>query len=151
VHLSAFYLNFLLQVHTALRLTALLHKKISSDLLPLRNLPFGALDKFASLSPTLLSASDELIASLFSPQDVSHIRQELDSFTHIIYDVKEAVGLILGDKSSEKVEEAMENLALNGQALGKNKLRKRWFDGCFEQITRALEKAAVILNANTQS
>ncbi|KAK7467160.1 hypothetical protein VKT23_004218 [Stygiomarasmius scandens] len=139
------------KVHTALRLTALLHKKISSDLLPLRNLPFGALDKFASLSPTLLSTSDELIASLFSPQDVSHIRQELDSFTHIIYDVKEAVGLILGDKSSETVEEAMENLTLNGQALGKNKSRKRWFDGCFEQITRALEKAAVILNANTQS
>ncbi|THU91161.1 hypothetical protein K435DRAFT_801486 [Dendrothele bispora CBS 962.96] len=140
------------KIHTVLRLTALLDKKIASDLLSsqLRNLHPGTLDKFASFSPALLSASDELIASLFSPQDVPSVKKELDSLTHIIHDVKEAVYPLFSE-TSETAEEAMEKLSLNGQAPGKQRSQKKWFDGCFEQVSKAIESAAVTLNTNTET
>jgi hypothetical protein len=109
------------------------------------------LDKFASLSPALLSASDEVVASLFAPQDVSSIQNELGSFILIIQDVKEAVGIFLDEASSESAEEAMKKLSLNGGTEKNSPRKKKWFDGCFEQICKALDSATATLNANTQA
>ncbi|KAJ7774611.1 Grap2 and cyclin-D-interacting-domain-containing protein [Mycena maculata] len=123
------------KVHGILRLMQLLHKRILRDILSTSNEPSSntALDRLSSLSHTLLSASDELVSTLYTPQDPQNIETELRSFRTIISDFQ--ASLIKPDA----LETELESLSLE------NENRSKWFDTCFVQIYKAVDALQEIL------
>jgi hypothetical protein len=136
-------------VHTILRLTTLLHKRISLDLLssPSPKLPDLALDSFSLQSSALLSASDELISTLYAPQDPSVTANELSSFLDVI----RAFQALLGDLPSEihALGAQLGAISLNVQPGSGVKIdAQKWFDTCFQQIHKTTGSFVLALNDN---
>ncbi|KAJ7109375.1 hypothetical protein C8R44DRAFT_635330, partial [Mycena epipterygia] len=117
------------KVHGILRLTQLLHKRVLADVLSASREPpnNSALDTLSSLSHTLLSASDELVATLYTPQDPNNIKSELASFRKIISDFQASLVKPGG------LETQLEKLSLG------NDNRSKWFDTCFVQLYKAVD------------
>ncbi|KAJ6630800.1 hypothetical protein B0H10DRAFT_855976 [Mycena sp. CBHHK59/15] len=124
------------QVHGILRLSTLLHKRILSDVLSIAREPSSntTLDTMSSLSHALLSASDELVSTLYTPQDSVNMDAEVRSFRKIISDLQASV------VDTESLETQLEGLS-----LGRNNGSKKWFDACFVQIFKALDALVVTL------
>ncbi|KIK57836.1 hypothetical protein GYMLUDRAFT_86706 [Collybiopsis luxurians FD-317 M1] len=150
------YLIFL-QVLTVLRLCNLLHKKIISDILsaPSPSLLNTALDKLAPLSPALLGASDELISTLDSPQDVESIATELNALKTVIDDIRTRLSSLKTDSGSNALLSletdsdnaltvSLERISLTEKAAVPTNLnpREKWFNNCFAQIAKAIQSAA---------
>ncbi|KAL0581753.1 hypothetical protein V5O48_000335 [Marasmius crinis-equi] len=136
------------KVHLVLRLSALLHKKISSDILghsPDTNIPsYPVLDQMPSLSRTLLSVADELIAAAHSPQDCSALRDNLCDLEGVLKDVNTLIGQFFPEVS---VEEGIGGLSLKDGEPGKRIVKKKkWFNGCSEQLDKAIRTAEATLS-----
>ena len=127
-----------LQVHLVLRLSALLHKRISSDLLvrssDTTTPPHSVLDGMPSMSRDLLSAADELAAVSHSPQDPRLMEANLQDIQAVLKRIEATVRHFFPE---EFLETAIGGLSLKDreQAISK---KKKWFDGCFEQLARAV-------------
>jgi hypothetical protein len=122
-------------VHGILRLSTLLHKRILTDVLSVPQDPHtnSTLDTLSSLSHTLLSASDELVSTLYTPQDPDHIATELTEFRRVVSDFQSSI------IQPESLEAQLANLS-----LGKNGLK--WFNTCFVQIYKAVDALAASLH-----
>ncbi|KAJ7709907.1 hypothetical protein B0H17DRAFT_916206 [Mycena rosella] len=123
------------KVHAILRLAQLLHKRILADILsPPQDSPNNStLDILSALSHLLLSASDELVSTLYTPQDPSNIASELSSFRKIISDFQASLA------KPDALETQLENLSL-GSSSG-----SKWFDTCFVQLYKAVDALAASL------
>ncbi|KAJ7449809.1 hypothetical protein FB451DRAFT_1052648 [Mycena latifolia] len=117
------------KVHGILRLAQLLHKRILADILSISQEPpnNSTLDTLSSLSHMLLSASDELVSTLYTPQDPSNIETELRSFRKIISDFQASLA------KPDALETHLKNLTL-GSSNG-----SKWFDTCFVQLYKAVD------------
>jgi len=117
------------KVHGILRLTQLLHKRVLRDILSTSgDSPSNAtLDGLSSLSHMLLSASDELVSTLYTPQDPRNIETELRSFRKIISDFQASL------VKPDALETQLEHLSLE------NKNGSKWFDTCFVQLYKAAD------------
>ncbi|KAJ6596892.1 hypothetical protein DFH09DRAFT_1133032 [Mycena vulgaris] len=117
------------KVHGILRLAQLLHKRVLTDILSTSRGPpnNSTLDTLSSLSHVLLSASDELVSTLYTPQHRSNIETELRSFRKIISDFQASLA------KPDALETQLENLSL-GSSTG-----SKWFDTCFVQLYKAVD------------
>ncbi|KAG2063817.1 hypothetical protein BDR04DRAFT_1185984 [Suillus decipiens] len=145
-HLSAIFQTVLFkhaicQVHSVLRLTTLLHKRIFLDLLssaPTPSPPNFALDALIMQSHALFAASDELVSSLYIPQNPAAIRKESLALLDIINGLQLQLRIFFPDTSS--LEQQLSRLSIEGDKSastpGNTTADKKWFDICFEQVTK---------------
>jgi hypothetical protein len=138
---SALFKRAICQVHSVLRLTTLLHKRISLDLLsspPIPPPPSFALDALLLQSHALLAASDELVSSLYIPQNPATIRKESLALLDIISGLHLQLRIFFPDTSS--LEQQLSGLSIEGDksasAPNKPTADKKWFDLCFDQLTK---------------
>ncbi|KAJ7155968.1 hypothetical protein C8R43DRAFT_417146 [Mycena crocata] len=119
------------KVHGILRLAQLLHKRVLRDVLSTSGKPpdNATLDALSSLSHTLLSASDELVSTLYTPQDPTNISTELSSFRSLISDLQASL------VKPDAFEAQLEHLSLGSS----NASASKWFDTCFVQLFKALD------------
>ncbi|KAF7338298.1 hypothetical protein MVEN_02055200 [Mycena venus] len=117
------------KVHGILRLAQLLHKRILRDILPASQKPpnNAILDALSSLSHTLLSASDELVSTLYTPQDPKKMETELSAFRKIISDFQASLA------KPDALETQLQSLSLETNNGSK------WFDTCFVQLFKAVD------------
>ena len=110
----------------------LLHKRFlrdvfSPDAPEIDNLTYDAL---VTLSTNLLTASDDLISSMYAPQQLSNVSVYLQSFRDVIKDLQQT--LFPSQSNQPSVEEQLNALELSPR-LGNDKSTK-WFKTCFEQV-----------------
>ena len=110
----------------------LLHKRVLRDVLspddPECN--NSAYDVLVTLSTNLLTASDNLISSMYAPQQLPNVSVYLQSLEEVIKDLQRT--LFPSQNNQLSVEERLNALELSPQ-LGNDKSRK-WFNTCFEQV-----------------
>jgi hypothetical protein len=119
-----------------LRLATLLHKRIFTDLLsssPQSNL---ALDSFSIQSSALLLASDELISTMYTPQDSSAAANESASFLDVIKTLQADLDVFFSQ--NHILEAQLDNMSLSTNSSGEEMRTKKWFDTCFQQIHKAV-------------
>ncbi|KAG1753499.1 hypothetical protein EDB19DRAFT_1845125 [Suillus lakei] len=128
-------------VHSVLRLTTLLHKRIFLDLLsstPTPPPPSVALDALLLQSHALLAASDELVSSLYVPQNPDMIRKESLALLDIINGLQLQLRIFFPDTSS--LEQQLSGLSIEGDKSASTPSKptadKKWFDLCFDQVTK---------------
>ncbi|KAK2466918.1 hypothetical protein APHAL10511_001176 [Amanita phalloides] len=109
------------------RLSILLHKRVNRDLLshPYPSDLNPCLDLLAKHSSSLLVSSDDLIASLDSPQSMEDIAIKLTCFRKSIQDLQPTVVTLLQDK------------------------KKQWFNACFGQIFRSADAMSNAIDSNS--
>ena len=125
-----------------MRLTTLLHKRIYLDLLPLpSSAPPSAFDSLLTQSNRLLSASDDLVAALYAPQDLDHVRNEILQLVNITTSLQAQLPVFL--PASDQLTDQLHALSLEDGALAstsaspsKKRADKKWFDTCVDQILR---------------
>jgi hypothetical protein len=146
-------LIMLLQVHVILRLSTLLHKRIIKDMLsataqssaPLTSDTAQHLDTLPPQSSALLAASDDLISTMYAPQNQYKIMAELSSFLDVINQLRSS--LVLFYQGPASLIEQMAKTNLQGESL---KDPKKWFDMCFDQVQKAVESFKSTLDLNTE-
>ena len=110
----------------------LLHKRVLRDVLspdhPECN--NSTYDVLVTLSTNLLTASDNLISSMYAPQQLPNVSVYLQSLEEVIKDLQRT--LFPSQNNQLSVEERLNALELSPQ-LGNDKSRK-WFNTCFEQV-----------------
>ena len=127
------------QVHTLLRLTTLLHKRILLDILPLScpTIQNPSLDALLIHSSSLHTSTDDLISTLYTPQNPTSIHTELITLVDVIRAIQSGLtAVFLG------LEDHLATLSIQDQASGNENSKgnktikdiKKWFDTCFEQI-----------------
>jgi hypothetical protein len=106
-----------------------LHKRILRDILSTsQESPNNStLDALSSLSHTLLSASDELVSTLYTPQDQEKMETELRSFRKLISDFQASL------VKPDALETQLESLSMASNNGSK------WFDTCFVQLYKAVD------------
>jgi cyclin-D1-binding protein 1 len=147
-------------VYTILRLTTLLHKKILLDLLapptspqtlsPIMLPSNVGLDAFLAQSSKLLAASDDLVSTLYPPQDPLATHTELLAFITVVETLQNGVRGFFRQTSTAALGERLEALTLTETSANANDARGRkdiriWFDTCFEQIYKASRTFALTL------
>jgi len=95
-------------------------------------------DKLAALSGRLLTASDDLISSMYSPQHLDNVTSYLHSFLAVSQDLREIILL----PHENPLEEQMDVLSLADQSLEKT---RKWFTTCFNQIEKSGAKVLATL------
>jgi len=126
------------------KVTLLLHKRIINDVLSskFQGKDDVSLNELAVLSSSLLTASDDLISSMYSPQHLDTITPYLHSFLGVNQDIRKII-LLLHEKA---LEEQMEALLLADQP---NEKTRKWFTTCFHQIdTCGANVLATLATAN---
>ncbi|KAG5651598.1 hypothetical protein H0H81_008119 [Sphagnurus paluster] len=126
------------KTYAILRLSTLLHNHIIKDILSPPNLKFSPhliqnLDSLPPQSSTLLIASDDLISTIYAPQNPSDISTELASFTKLIGALQ---SIILALSQKPTLSEQLQAMSLGGTT---QKDPKKWFEMCFLQIQKAAE------------
>lgn len=125
-----------------MRLTALLHKRILLDLLDPSTPPSSPstknplLDALLLHSTSLVTSTDDLISTLYTPHNPTSIQTELTTFIDIIKALQSS--LISAGFFTVGLEGQLEQMSIQeGDGKGKKKTGKnikKWFDTCFEQI-----------------
>ena len=110
----------------------LLHKRVLRDALSpdVPECDNSTYDALATLSTNLLTASDNLISSMYAPQQLSNVSVYLESLREVIKDLQRT--LFPSQNNQLSLEEQLKALELSPQ-LGSDKSRK-WFKTCFEQV-----------------
>ncbi|KAG0707756.1 hypothetical protein DFH29DRAFT_823028 [Suillus ampliporus] len=138
-------------VHSILRLTTLFHKRIMLDLLsstPNTLPPNIALDALLLESHALQAASDELVASLYVPQNPATIRKDSLALLDVINALQSRLRIFFPDTSS--LEQQLSGLSIEGDSTpSKPKADKKWFDICFDQITKTSANLASLYKPPT--
>ncbi|KAF8077948.1 hypothetical protein FPV67DRAFT_1685322 [Lyophyllum atratum] len=140
------------KIHAILRMSTLLHKRIITDILlppshsPLKLSPHFVqhMDSLPPHSSALLVASDDLVSTLYTPQDPSDISTELDSFIEIIDNLRATVLVLLQEPT---LAEQMEAMSLKSTGVSQ-KDPKKWFEACFIQIRKAVDTLKSTLNTD---
>ncbi|KII88518.1 hypothetical protein PLICRDRAFT_698889 [Plicaturopsis crispa FD-325 SS-3] len=139
-------------VHSLLRLTTLLHKRILLDILssttpPSSNILF---DSLLSQSAALLVASDDLVSTLYTPQNPASIRAELTSFITTVGALQKVLEPLLPEAT---LEQQLGDLSV--QSPGTNEKKKKdvgkWFRVCFSQISKAADSFGSGLESNAKN
>lgn len=132
------FLNVLFQVHSILRLITLLHKRILLDLLSSTPTPpqNAVLDALLLQSHALLAVSDELVSSLYVPQNHASIRKDSLALLNVINALQLQLRVFFPDSSS--LEQQLSGLSIDQSTStpSKPKADKKWFDICFDQIVK---------------
>lgn len=95
----------------------------------------------------MLSASDELVSALYTPQDPQSVSAELTAFRSRVQGMQEVLSSVgLTTRSGSSLEERAAALSLEGNAddsTERDRVAKerRWIDVCFEQIYKAYSAA----------
>ncbi|KAG6866914.1 hypothetical protein C0991_003829 [Blastosporella zonata] len=136
------------KVHAILRLSTLLHKRIIKDVL---TIPSGQvtlpprvvqnLDLLPPQSSSLLVASDDLVATLYTPQVPSDISTELLPFMAVIDTLRSTLLEFIQEPS---LVEQMQAMSLQTP----QKDPKKWFQTCFAQIQKAADSLSSLLNTD---
>ncbi|KAF9482750.1 hypothetical protein BDN70DRAFT_874529 [Pholiota conissans] len=123
------------KVQTLVKIALLLHKRIARDILSSDARSKGnlALDKLGSFSGKLLAAFDDLISSMYAPQQASNIKLHLGSFQRVIKLIQPIIVL----PPNKSLDEEFESLSISSQSRDKNDV---WFATCFEQIDNAVSR-----------
>ena len=87
-------------------------------------------DALVTLSTNLLTASDNLISSMYAPQQLPNVSVYLQSLRDVIKELQRT--LFPSQNNQLSVEEQLNALELSPQ-LGNDKSRK-WFKTCFKQV-----------------
>ena len=119
-------------MQAVIKLVVLLHKRVLRDVLSpdapeCDNLTY---DTLVTLSTNLLTASDDLISSMYSPQQLPNISLYLQSLRDVVKALQQT--LFPSKNNQLSVEEQLNALELS-PLLGSDKSRK-WFKTCFEQV-----------------
>ncbi|KAN0077290.1 hypothetical protein V8E55_011145 [Tylopilus felleus] len=139
--------------HQFLRLTTLLHKRIFLDLLPHPSpAPVSAFDSLLLQSNRLLTASDDLVAALYTPHDLAYIRVQILELTSVITSLQTqlAVFLPVPDDITNQLRalNVDDDSAPKSSSPTKKKADKKWFDTCVDQILRLCSSATESLSAS---
>jgi hypothetical protein len=119
-------------VQAVIKLVVLLHKRVLRDVLSpdAPECDNSTYDTLVTLSTDLLTASDNLISSVYAPQQLPNVSVYLQSLRDVIKDLQRT--LFPSQNNQLSVEEQLNALELSPQ-LGSDKSRK-WFKTCFEQV-----------------
>ncbi|PBK78149.1 hypothetical protein ARMSODRAFT_947016 [Armillaria solidipes] len=137
------------QVHTIIRLSTLLHRRVLRDFLspsPSSALPISDLDKLVPCSSALLSASDDLISSFYPPQDPSAIAAEFIIFRECLERLKLSIDALV---DNQMLQAQFDALSITGNNPTPN--LTKWYKTCFEQIQKTSENLLQCLLANTET
>lgn len=125
-------------IYPILRLTALLHKRIFLDVLSSTcpvPVPNVAYDLLLEQSHSLLAATDELVATLYPPQDPDSVYKEVAALMTVIATLRTRLQVFFPVDDGLDVE--LNQLSIQDTPLSKSrKVNKKWFDTCFDQISR---------------
>lgn len=132
--------SYVFQVEALVKVTLLLHKRIINDVLSSKSQGQDdlSLNKLAILSGSLLTASDDLISSMYSPQHLDIITSYLHSFLGVNQDIRKII-LLPHDKA---LHERVDSLSLADQPSEKT---RKWFTTCFDQIDKCGAKVLATL------
>ncbi|KAL0946899.1 hypothetical protein HGRIS_013062 [Hohenbuehelia grisea] len=126
-----------------LRFASLLHKRILQDILNSSDTsaPIPTLDTLPRHSQALLSASDDLIAALYVPQDPENIRAELEAFSKVTSALQESLAAFFPPSPPIEIQLAGMKLEENGSQVAQQggSSSAKWFVNCFKQITKGLQ------------
>lgn len=142
-----------LQVHVILRLSTLLHRRVIKDILSTTFQPPEVLttntaqhlDALPSQSSALLAASDDVISTLYAPQNQIQIIAELSSFLDVMRQLRSLLAVFYEGPSS--LVEQMERVSLQGEP---SKDPKIWFNTCFDQVEKAVKSLQSTLDHNVE-
>ncbi|KAE9396042.1 hypothetical protein BT96DRAFT_123056 [Gymnopus androsaceus JB14] len=139
------------KVLSVLRLCNLLHQKVITEILSTSSSTWAnsVLDELAPLSPALLSACDELVSTLDSPQEADSVKTELDALKGVIDRIRDRLSLLYNHPDSTAL---LDGVSLN-QTIPTNRRNpmEKWFNTCFDQILKAIQLAAGPSNVGTES
>jgi len=131
------------KVHTILRLSNLLHKQILKGVLspaadsPLRfstHAPLD-LDTLLSHSSTLLISADDLLSTMYTPQNPSDVVTELASYMEVIQHLRQYLHVLL---HGDILVQQLDKLNLNNNSAP-SKDSWQWYNSCFDQIQKAAD------------
>ncbi|KAG8968620.1 hypothetical protein FRC03_006741 [Tulasnella sp. 419] len=131
------------KVHSLLRLMILLHKRfLSHHLVKLKQrIPttegYQIFDKMILLSSELAANMDDLVASLYSPQDIISLQSKTKPIMDIIH--KFRIQVIRPVDSSDNSNASHQTAEQRENTTDAEKDRK-WFETCFQQIERASQE-----------
>ncbi|KZP11986.1 hypothetical protein FIBSPDRAFT_836920 [Athelia psychrophila] len=125
------------KVHDLLRLTTLLHKRILLDLLvpPYALPPNPTLDALLIHSSSLLTASDDLVATLYTPQKPASVHTELIAFVDTVRSLQSGIQSAFFPLEAQMASLSVANPGDAKAAKGKDP--RKWFQTCFEQIYKS--------------
>ena len=129
-------------MYTILRLSNLLHKQILKSILSpstdsLGHSPTHAApdwDPFLSHSSALLTCADDLISTIYTPQNPLVVAAELDSYIEVVRHLRLHLQVHL---QGDKLAQQLDNLNLKQPAPLKDPLQ--WYNTCFDQIQGAAD------------
>ncbi|KAG6333876.1 hypothetical protein ID866_5219 [Astraeus odoratus] len=125
-----------------LRLTTLLHKRVFMDVLssiPSESVSNVMYDSLLQHSHSLLEASDELVATLYAPQDPASVRQEVVALMTVVgmlHTHLQAFFPVTNGLEMQLNQLSIQDSTSVPKPREKKKADKKWFDTCFEQISR---------------
>ncbi|KDQ10599.1 hypothetical protein BOTBODRAFT_190414 [Botryobasidium botryosum FD-172 SS1] len=95
------------KVYTLLRLTGLLHRRVQKDFIPLPALTSGDLDSLLDISTHLASLADDLVSSLYPPQDVDEVNGHLKAVESSVQQLQQAIKSGEGKVSVDHLADAL--------------------------------------------
>lgn len=129
-------------------MSTLLHKRILGDLLTDsldRPLIVTAthFDTLSTQSRALLTTTEDIVTTLYAPQNLEHLKAELTLFSDVARKLQPSILVFF---PVEPLEEKFGAMSLRG---GKDS--RRWFDTCFEQIHKTIQTFDVTLGLELNS
>ncbi|KAI6108982.1 hypothetical protein EV401DRAFT_2059761 [Pisolithus croceorrhizus] len=125
-------------VYPILRLITLLHKRIFLDVLSSTfpvPVPSVAYDLLLEQSHSLLAASDELVATLYPPQDPDSVCKEVAALMTVTAALRTRLQVFFS--VDDGLDVGLNQLSIQDVPLSKScKVNKKWFDTCFDQLSR---------------
>lgn len=112
----------------------------------------AALDDLPVKSRTLMSASDDLVATLYAPQNPADISSAISSFTTAIGAIRETLYPLLPPPLSETDTFAsqLSEVSIQGTTK-KGKDVRKWFVTCFDQFHKLSVNVIDALSVRTNT
>ena len=134
------------QVQKYIRVTNLLHERVYVDLLEPSTLKIAsssptfisALDKISHQSARFVSATDEIISCLHSPQDPKAISEYLEKLEKVATALEGLLdrGNFLPKPEEQSLESQIESMAIQPSGVAQKKAEdtRKWFNSCLAQV-----------------
>ncbi|KAF9532979.1 hypothetical protein CPB83DRAFT_846728 [Crepidotus variabilis] len=133
------------KVRALVKVANLLHTRVVKDLLSSNTHKQDnvTLDNLATYSAQLLSASDELISSMYTPQQPTAISLHLSSYLGALKAIQHAL-----NPKNEDLEQQLSALSVSNASLSK---KTKWLKTCFDLIDKAGAQVSETLVAVKES
>jgi len=135
------------QVEAIVKLVNLLHKTVikrvlSGSLQTLANDEAlnSALDELAKDSPALPAAVDDLVSTVYGPQDEEEMSQHLHALQDVIDDIQSHINALFA------LEPVAETLKASGGKGQKSPDAQKWFETCFGEIKKLINQLSESLH-----